>query len=163
VVLGTGGGRDILSALMFGERSVVGVELVPGVLEAAHHRFGDFTGHLERQTTVRLVNDDARNFLRGTSQRFDIIQISAVGGVFVLLEQPLYTVESWTMDLARLKPGGILSVSRVYAPNGAAELYRATAVAYAALTKFGAADPRQHIVVVRSDPSELAKPDTIGT
>jgi predicted membrane-bound spermidine synthase len=163
LVLGSGGGRDIISALAFGQRSVTGVEISRAVLDTVHGTFGEFTGHLERNPKVRLVHDDGRNFVRGTAQRFDIIQISAVSGVFVLLEQPLYTLEAWATFLDRLKPGGILSVSRTYAPNGAAEFYRATSLAAAALRAAGVAQPRDHLVVVRSDPSAQARSDTFGT
>ena len=40
VVVGTGGGRDILSALVFDQRSVTGVEINPSILELVNGRFG---------------------------------------------------------------------------------------------------------------------------
>ena len=75
VVVGTGGGRDILSALVFDQRAVTGVEINPSILELVNGRFGDFTGHLDRDPRVRFVNDEARSYLarmqrpRSTSSR----------------------------------------------------------------------------------------------
>jgi len=42
VVVGTGGGRDILSALVFDQRHVTGVEINPSILELVNGRFGNF-------------------------------------------------------------------------------------------------------------------------
>ena len=46
IVVGTGGGRDVLSALAFGG-PVIGVEINRRILESVNRRFGDFTGHLD--------------------------------------------------------------------------------------------------------------------
>ena len=63
LVVGTGGGRDILSALLFGARSVTGVELNPNIILTANQRFGAFTGHLDRDPRVTFVNDEARSYI----------------------------------------------------------------------------------------------------
>ena len=103
VVVGTGGGRDILSALVFGQRAVTGVEINPSILELVNGRFGDFTGHLDRDPRVRFVNDEARSYLARMRDPVDIIQISLIdtwaataSGAFVLTENSLYTLEAWT-------------------------------------------------------------------
>ena len=111
VVVGTGGGRDILSALVFDQRGVTGVEINPSILELVNGRFGDFTGHLDRNPRVRFVNDEARSYLARMQERADIIQISLIdtwaataSGAFVLTENSLYTLEAWTQFLERLSP-----------------------------------------------------------
>ena len=48
LVIGVGGGRDVLSALEFGQRSVTGVEINANVLRVTNDEYGDFTGHLDR-------------------------------------------------------------------------------------------------------------------
>src|SRR5690606_1211051 len=102
LVIGTGGGRDILSALDFGARSVTGVELNPNIIATANERFGEFTGHLDRDPRVRFVNDEARSYITRQSAAYDVIQISLIdtwaataSGAFVLSENSLYTVEAW--------------------------------------------------------------------
>ena len=62
LVVGAGGGRDILSALAFGARSVTAVEINKDIIRTVNGRFGDFTGHLDRDPRVRFVNDEARSY-----------------------------------------------------------------------------------------------------
>jgi hypothetical protein len=171
VVVGTGGGRDILSALAFDQRRVTGVEINPSILELVNGRFGDFTGHLDRDPRVRFVNDEARSYLARTTERADIIQISLIdtwaataSGAFVLTESSLYTLEAWTRFLDRLSPRGVLSVSRWYYADRPGEVYRTAVLAMAALGRIGAARPQDHFAIVRAKPPASADaPDGIGT
>jgi len=48
LVIGPGGGRDVLSALLFAQRSVVGVEINGAIIDTVTRTYGDFTGHLDR-------------------------------------------------------------------------------------------------------------------
>ena len=50
LVIGAGGGRDILSALVFGAKSVTAVEINKDIIRTVNGRFGDFTGHLDRRS-----------------------------------------------------------------------------------------------------------------
>jgi hypothetical protein len=156
LVVGTGGGRDVLSALAFGQPSVVGVEINQDILAAVNDRFGDFTGHLDRNPAVRFVNDEARSYIGRQRERFDIIQISLIdtwaataAGAYVLAENSLYTVEAWKLFLQRLNRDGILTVSRWYFRNRPGEIYRMTTLASQSLKELGVADPRAHIIIVR--------------
>ena len=74
LVIGAGGGRDVLSALTFGQRSVVAVELNENILETVNGRFGQFAGHLDQDPRVTFVNDEARSWLARQTDRFDIVQ-----------------------------------------------------------------------------------------
>jgi hypothetical protein len=171
VVVGTGGGRDILSALAFNQRGVIGVEINPSILELVNGRFGDFTGHLDRDPRVRFVNDEARSYLARMRERTDIIQISLIdtwaataSGAFVLTENSLYTLEAWTSFLQRLSPRGILSVSRWYYADRPGEVYRSAVLAVSALRRMGAARPQDHFAIVRArSPAAAGAPDGIGT
>jgi len=171
VVVGAGGGRDILSALVFGQRGVTGVEINPSILELVNGRFGDFTGHLDRDPRVRFVNDEARSYLARMTWRPGIIQISLIdtwaataSGAFVLTENSLYTLEAWTTFLQKLAPRGMLSVSRWYYADRPGEVYRSAVLAVAALRRIGVARPRDHFAIVRARPPAAAgAPDGIGT
>ncbi len=172
LVVGVGGGRDVLSALHFGATKVTGVEINTNILDTLNGRFGDFTGHLDRNPRVRFVNDEARSFIARNDERFDVIQISLIdtwaataAGAFVLSENSLYTVEAWDIFLSHLSPKGLLSVSRWSFSDRPGEVYRMTALATAALQRRGVADPRTHMAIVRSirgDGGDNA-PDGIGT
>ena len=120
-VVGVGGGRDILSALLFGAKRIHGIEINPAIFEVLSKKFANFSGHLDRQPGVSLVNAEARSYINHSTDRYDLIQISLIdtwaataAGGLTLTENRLYTVEAWEDLYRALKPGGLLSVSRWY-------------------------------------------------
>ncbi len=174
LVIGAGGGRDVLSALVFGARSVTAVDINKDIIRTVNGRFGDFTGHLDRDPRVRFVNDEARSFIARSPDRFGSIQISLIdtwaataAGAFVLGENSLYTVEAWTTFLRHLTDDGVLTVSRWYFHERPAEMYRTAAIAVEALRGVGVTDPRRHIAIVRNmrpaTASTTDSPDGVGT
>jgi hypothetical protein len=171
VVVGTGGGRDVLSALAFDQERVTGIEINPSILELVNVRFGDFTGHLDRDPRVRFVNDEARSHIARMREQADIIQISLIdtwaatsSGAFVLTENSLYTLEAWTSFLNHLSARGILSVSRWYYADRPGEVYRIAALAATTLMRMGITRPGDHFAIVRAKPvDEGGVPDGIGT
>jgi len=172
LVIGVGGGRDILSALAFKQPSIEGVEINQNIIDAVNGVFGPYTGHLDRYRQVRFVTDEARSYLASSQRRFDIIQISLIdtfaataAGAFVLTENSLYTVEAWKMMINHLTPSGVLSVSRWYFKKRPGEMYRLVALASTTLNKIGITDPRSHIVLVAQTQGGWGGliPDGIGT
>ena len=75
---GRRGGRDVLSALAFRAQSVTAVEINKDIIRTVNGRFGDFTGHLDRDPESAFVNDEARSFIARSPDRFDSIQISLI-------------------------------------------------------------------------------------
>ena len=155
LVIGTGGGRDILSALVFDQPSVHGIEINQNIIETVNGRFGDFTGHLDRYSGVHFTNDDARSYVERSREKYDLIQMSVIdtcaatsAGAFALSENSLYTLEGWTLFLDRLSPSGIFSVARFYSEDFRGEIYRMTVLASATLARHGVGAPRKHIAVV---------------
>jgi len=160
-IIGAGGGRDVLSALVFDQGQIVAAEMNGAIIEAVNGVFGDLTGHLDRHPKVRFVNDEARSYLARTVQPFDLIQISLIdtwaattAGAFVLSENTLYTIDSWKLFFARLTDNGILSVSRWYRRPIPSEMYRLVALATNTLRLEGIDNPRAHLMVVVQRPSE---------
>jgi hypothetical protein len=172
-VVGVGGGRDILSALVFKQPSIIGIEINPNIIEAVNGRFGDFTGHIDQMPGVTIVNDEARSYITRSQDVFDIIQVSFIdtwaataAGAFVLTESSLYTVEAWEEFFKHLTDKGILTFSRWYFQDNPGEVYRLTALATAALLETGVATPREHIILVRNmhiDETNEFRPDGVGT
>ena len=165
-VIGAGGGRDVLSALVFGQQSVVAVEMNRDIIRAVNNVFGDVTGHLDKHPKVRFVNDEARSYLTRSPERFDLIQISLIdtwaataAGAFVLSENTLYTTDAWTMFYSHLTDRGILSVSRWFG-RPPVEMYKVAALATETLRRAGISDPRSHVMVVatRALPDEPYTP-----
>ena len=174
LVVGVGGGRDILSALAFGQKSVTGVEINDNILHALNGVYGDFTGHLDRDPRVTFVNDEARSYVARSKNKYDIIQLSLTdtwaatsSGAYALSENSLYTVEAWDSFLDHLSPNGSLSVTRFYWQGHEMEAYRLLALATKTLQERGVANPRDHIymagvfpgITMLVSPSPLSKDD----
>ena len=170
LVIGVGGGRDVLAALTMGATSVTGVEMNKDIIETITGRFGDFAGHLGRDPRVRFVNDEARSYIARHPGRFDVIQISLIdtwaataAGAFALSENSLYTIEAWNIFLRHLNQAGVLSVSRWYLEGQPGEMYRSLSLASAALQAIGVKNPRDHLLVVRSHPTGVNDLVGLGT
>lgn len=170
-VIGSGGGRDVLAALAFDQPSVTAVELNGDILEAVNDTFGEFTGHLDRRSGVRFVNDEARSYLARSDENFDIIQLSLIdtwaataAGAFALTENSVYTVQAWDIFLEHLTDKGVLSVSRWYFMEQPLEAYRLTSLAAEALRRIGVERPQDHLMLVRSQGSDRPMgPLAVGT
>jgi hypothetical protein len=165
LVIGVGGGRDILTSLVFGQRHVTGVEINPDILHVLTNRFVDYAGNLPSNPAVTLVHDEARSYIARSGEKFGIIQASLIdtwaassAGAYVLTENGLYTREAWLTFLNHLTDDGILTMSRWYYEAQPAETLRLAALATASLMDMGVADPRHHVMIVRKqDSSEIGQ------
>lgn len=150
-VIGIGGGRDLLTASLFGFRDVTGVEYNPIFVRLFARDYRDFSG-ADRIPGLRLRTDDARSWFARSTEQFDLLQMSLIdtwaatgAGAFTLSENGLYTVDGWKRFLARLTPNGIFTVSRWYAADHLDETARILSLAMATLIETGASDPAAHL------------------
>ncbi len=98
-MIGPGGGRDLLSALVFGASRVDGVEINPIIAnDVMRGQFLEFSGGIYEHPRVRIAVDDGRSFVKRSTDRYDIIQASLVdtwaataAGAYTLTENTLYT------------------------------------------------------------------------
>lgn len=173
LVIGAGGGKDVLSALTMGQKHVTAVEINENVIRSAYEHFADFSGHLKDDPRVTLVNDEARSFVTRSPQKFDVIQISMIdtwaataSGAYSLAENGLYTTDSFKTLLGHLTDKGVLTVSRWYAHTTPSEFYRLTALAAESLKELRIEHPEQHVMAFRimpKRPDATMIPDGIGT
>ena len=120
LVIGTGGGRDLLSALVFGASKVDGVEINPIIVnDVMRGKFREYSGGIYERPDVHVTVEDGRSFVRRSAENYDIIQASLVdtwaataAGAYSLSENSLYTVEAFDDYLDHLTDRGVLSVSR---------------------------------------------------
>lgn len=120
LVIGPGGGRDLVSALVFGAGRVDGVEINPIIAnDVMRDRFREFSGGIYTNPRVRITVDDGRSFVRRAPDRYDVIQASLVdtwaataAGAYTLTENSLYTVEAFNDYLDHLNDRGILTITR---------------------------------------------------
>src|SRR5215210_367186 len=155
-VIGVGGGRDLLSARLFGVPEVVGVEINPIFIDLLTRQFADYTA-IGRVPGVSFEVDEARSWFARTGRSFDVLQMSLIdtwaatgAGAFTLSENGLYTVEAWRIFLERLTPDGVFTVSRWYAPGEVNETGRMISLAVATLQDLGAVEPKRHLFLASS-------------
>jgi hypothetical protein len=154
LVIGGGGGRDILNALAAGQRRVDVIELNRAIRDTVDHDLRRWSGAPYSLPRVHTAIGDGRSTLAARGTRYDQIHIgftdtlsanSAQG--FALSEANLYTVEAFQEYFDHLRPGGILNVTRLYHLAGD-EALRTTVLALEALRERGVAEPRRHVVVL---------------
>jgi predicted membrane-bound spermidine synthase len=160
LIIGAGGGNDVIMARLYGAREVTAVELNPIVARdvMSSEPFRSYSGDLYRQPGVRLVVDEARSFIRRSGDRYDVIQGTMVdtwaataAGAFALAENNLYTVEAFGDYLDHLGDDGLLSMTRWYIepPD---QLLRLVSLARAALAERGIVDAASRVMVIRGVP-----------
>lgn len=156
LVLGSGGGRDLLTAVLFGAKKAVGVEINKDINKIAFDKLRDFSGKINNYSQIQFKVDEGRSYVSRSKEKYNIIQASLVdsfaafaNGAFALTENSLYTKEAWVIFLEHLKEKGILTFSRWYDKNSPLEIYRLISLAKGALQEIGIKDPRQNIVLVR--------------
>jgi hypothetical protein len=119
LVIGAGGGMDVVNALRQGAVSVTGVELNASIVELMRGRFASFSGNVYDHPRVRILHDDGRSFVEHTPERYDLIQLTLVdtfaaigSGALSLAEDYLYTTEAFDAYVDRLTPDGALAFGR---------------------------------------------------
>jgi len=156
LILGAGGGADILLALLHGAATIDAVELNPQLVRLVAERFSAFAGHLYERPGVRVHVAEARSFVAGGRNRYDVIQIplldsfaAAAAGTHSLSESYVYTIEAFEQYLDRLRPGGYLAITRwlKLPPRDSLRLF---ATAASALERRGIGEPGRHLALVRS-------------
>ena len=155
LVLGAGGGAEVLRALRHGAGAVDAVELNPDVLDIVRGVLADAPGGQWEGESVRTHVADARSFAARSSEHWDLIQIAlvdsfsaAAAGVHALDESLLYTVEAFEIFLDRLAPDGVLAVTR-WLKLPPRDSLRLLWTARQALEARGVADPASRLIMIR--------------
>ena len=155
LILGAGGGADVLQALYQGASRIDAVELNPQVVALVNDEFADFSGALFTHPRVSAHISEARGYIAGHVEEYDLVQLALLdsfsassAGLYALSENYLYTVESVGEILDSLRPGGILAITRwiKLPPRDGLKIF---ATAAAALERSGVAEPAQQMVMIR--------------
>ena len=163
LVLGSGAGAEVLDALHAGASRVTAVEINPLVNQVGAERMRDFWGDLFADPAVHLVTDEARSFVRRSSERYDAIVSShtisnaaVASGALSLSENYTLTREAFEEYLDHLAPDGVLYLTR---PE--AQIPRLFATAREAFARRGLGDPTRSLVAWRL-PSQLPGRTSFG-
>jgi spermidine synthase len=154
LVIGVGGGFDVLTALHAGARDVTGVEINAATVGILKRTYRDYFRPWVDDPRVHLVQAEGRHYLATTPGPYDVIQLSGVdsysgtaAAAHVFSENYLYTSEAFDLYLSRLSPAGILNVMRLEFPLPR-EMLRALTTAVGALRRAGAARPADHVMML---------------
>jgi len=156
LVIGAGGGLDVHSALRSGAARVDAVEINPTIAKLMTETYAERSGGVLLRPEVTLHVAEGRSFVRRSTERFDLIQLSLIdtwaaagAGAYSLSESYLYTVEAFVDYFEHLQDGGVLTVTR-WLQEQPRETLKVCTVAAAALRRLGVAQPEDHIVVAAS-------------
>lgn len=154
LIIGPGGGVDILQAVRMGRTDITAVEINPLIARVVNEDLGWFSGRPYHLPGVRTVIENGRTFIKRTRDAFDLISLTWVdtGGSATALafsENYLYTVEAYREYLAHLSPDGYFAFLRALGRNEVVRVdsMRGIAVAWEALRQDGVADPSTHLLV----------------
>ena len=156
LVIGAGGGADVLQARLHNVTTIDAIELNPQVVNLLKHSYSKFAGHLYQQGNINIFTKEARSFLSGSSTKYDLIQLSLVdafnasaSGLYALNESYLYTLEAVGQYLNHLNDGGYLAMTRwiKLPPRDSLKL---AATAIVALEKQGVTSAAKQLVLLRS-------------
>lgn len=104
---------------------------------------------------VKQYQQDARSFLAGSDEYYDLISLPDVGafggsaGLHAIQEDYLFTTDSFELMFDRLQPAGIISIS-VWMDYPYRNPLKITATLAETLTAKGIREPLDHLAAVRS-------------
>jgi SAM-dependent methyltransferase len=113
--IGAGGGREALAALEHGAERVVAVDISEVVVEdLMKDHLLEWSGGLYQDPRVEAVADEGRNFTERSSEHFDLVEFSIVGGantekMDLMRLDDLFTAEAIGTYIERLNEDGVFS------------------------------------------------------
>ncbi|MFW2440455.1 MAG: SAM-dependent methyltransferase [Arenicellales bacterium] len=156
LIVGAGGGTDILQALYHSALVIDAVELNPRLIDIVGTRYSDFNGSLYQREGVSVHAGDVRGFLSQNRKKYDLIQLSlmdafnaSASGLYALNDDYLYTIEALKTYLDHLSPGGHLALTRwiKMPPRDTLKLF---ATAIDVLNLLGVDKPAERLALIRS-------------
>jgi len=156
LILGAGGGADVLLALYNGAGKVDAVELNPQMTNLVTNTYADFAGHLYDDNRITLHTQEARGFVARSKNQYELIQVALLdsfaasgSGVQALNESYLYTVEAIQEYLKHTAPGGMLAITR-WLKLPPRDNLKLVATVVEALRAMGVAEPGRQLAMIRS-------------
>jgi len=108
LAVGLGTGISLSPALRDEVEGVTVVEISPGVIEAAERFFAQANAYVLEHPKVRVVEQDGRNFIKLTRNRYDLI-VQELFFPYQTGVGSLYTREHYRQCRAILAPGGFMA------------------------------------------------------
>ncbi|HEY6340489.1 MAG TPA: hypothetical protein VIY49_03280 [Bryobacteraceae bacterium] len=162
LIIGAGGGYDVARALAGGSRDITAVEINPIIANTIMRgKLLEESHRIYERPEVRVYVEDGRSFVRGSSEKYQVVQATLVdtwastaAGAFALSENNLYTSDAFYDYLTHLTEDGILAFTR-WGLDPPRESLRLISLAGEALDRLGERDVARHIMAIREDTARL--------
>jgi hypothetical protein len=115
VLIGSGGGGEIIYPMLAGCRDISAVEINTGTIEAVKY-FGEYNGHIYTRPEVKVFPTDGRYFISRGKAKYDVIFMSlviteiATQSGYMLSEDFVYTTEAFEEYFRHLTPDGRIAI-----------------------------------------------------
>ena len=165
LIIGGGAGTEIINARYHKAKAVSVLEMNSDIVGLLQGPYGAYSGNVYDPKAATVIVEEARGYLQKTHRTYDLIEMSllesmgtASAGVYSLNENYLFTKEAFGICLKRLKPGGILSISR-WMKNPPRDNIKLLAMAIEAIESDtggghgihnGVMEPAKSIILIRS-------------
>ena len=156
LVIGPGGGVDVLTALMAGVKQIDAVDVNPGIVDIVKEQSAYDGGIYTNYSNVHVTVDDGRSYIKRSDQKYDVIMLdipltkTAQGSLgYSLAENYLFTTDSFTDYLNHLNDNGFLTI----VAHDQVEIYKLVSLAFKVLGAQGldAQQIMERIAVVGSE------------
>ena len=155
LIIGSGGGRDVVIALLGGVEEITAVEVNPDVVQIVKD-YAEFNGRIYTDhPKVTTILAEGRNYIRSIDKKYDLIMLAipvtkssrSVEG-YALTESYMFTVESMQDYLNHLTPEGRI----VIVAHSGPEIYRSITLALTVFEErsISQTDAMKHIYMMAS-------------
>jgi len=157
VIIGAGGGRDILMAKIHGAQKIVGAEINPVTYQemSPGGLLYDYSQKIYTSDNTKIRNVDGRHLVKTLEKdEYDLIVLNLVdtltglsSGAYTYSESYLYTKNAIIDYLKILNDDGMISMHRWIFREKPRETLRLMAIALDALKTIGIKEPWKHIMI----------------
>ena len=156
LILGAGGGADILQAKYFQAKQIDAVEINQQIVNLIKNDYANFSGNIYNSNNVNVHIAESRAYLQASEKKYDLIQMAlmdsfatSAAGLHALNESYLYTTQAMKLYLKHLNTNGVLALTR-WVKLPPRDTLKLVDTAKQALHQLGITDPKQHIALIRS-------------
>ncbi len=160
LIIGPGGGMDLIAARIRGAKSITAVDINPVTVYAMKHVFRDFNGNLYNQPSNKVYVAEGRSFVARSNHRYTNIHMNGVdtlnalaAGANVTAENYLYTTEAMVDYLNHLRDDGFLSIVR-HSFEVPRESIKLCTAMIDAMIRLNLGDASSHIMLIGGPPPE---------
>jgi predicted membrane-bound spermidine synthase len=163
LIIGSGGGNQVLDALHYGAREITAVEINPIVNDVVSRRMNEYSGELFNQPEVHLVTEEGRSYVRRSREQYDAIisehtisNAAIASGALALAENYVLTREAFEDYLDHLTPDGV-----IYFTRPESQIARLFATAREVLAARGVGDLPMHLYAYRTQTFQTSGTDRL--